>query len=222
MINKNKMILKKKVIILCSTLLISTLANAQTVVSQDTTTLPALIVNNYDDATLSSQNCDPNVMRTLNNNYLQSRTIGRNAQLQTLVQAQVNTTPASVSSSANGSCYEKAAGDINSALSTLDTIKKLFSGDFSGVSNGIKNASNGTKNPLCEQINNYTGAITSSQITKYNNGVDTVTNQVNTSTGVNLNNYTATSTYNTSNTLGGTVTSANCSINNITSCNPFK
>lgn len=226
--NKNKMILKKEAVIVLSALLISSFANAQTVVEQDNTVLPGLTVRTESSDYLLSQNCDPNVMQSLNNDYIAKRQIARNMQLNTLVKQQVMLTPPP-QTLASGSCYEQAANGVNSVLSTLDAIKKLFSGDIGAVGNQIKKAGASTLNSLaCQQITKYTGQATTALNNNINGTVNGAIGQLNnysvgalgqsinggqilnTATGVNVNNYNSYGNSNnvpyiTGNQIGSTV-----------------
>jgi hypothetical protein len=128
--------------------------------TKDQTTLPALTVISADDATLRSQGCDPSVFYSMNNEYMMKRSLARNIELQKLVREQVDNTPPPPGDG-GGSCFEKAATSINNAVKTYNSILALLSGNLDPgplIQAGAKLA----MNAACNQVNNYTGKLTSS------------------------------------------------------------
>jgi hypothetical protein len=193
--------------------------------TQDQTTLPPLTVLQADDATLRGLGCDPSVMYSLNNQYRMQRGLDRNVELQSLVREQVDNTPPPAGQGSGGSCFEQAANNINGVVKVYNSILALLSGNIDPgalIQAGAKMA----MNAACNQVNNYTGKLTSSlnpmtnaangmigQITNYRigsgsnsisvgqltgNGQGQVAGQLPMITGAGLNNYTGvTGVYNT-------------------------
>lgn len=183
---KNNKMMKNRISIFISGILLTSFAHAQVVVQnaqiKDQTTLPPLTVLQADAATLRANKCDPSVMYSLNNTYLMKRSLARNLELNTLVREQVDLTPPppkpGAGIGAGGSCFEQAANNINSVVNTYNNIVSILSGS---INPGplIQKAGSLLANAACQQVNSYTGNLTGGIANGINGNVNGVTNGIN-------------------------------------------
>lgn len=184
---------------------------------------------------LTDVGCDPSVMQRLNNVYLNTRGLQRNLELQTLVGEQAVKTPAAAGSKpgpagANGvpgpsvgSCFQNAAGQINTAVSAVNNVLSVLSGGGFNTSAAVAAAAKYAQNAACQQINTTTGQM----VGGYTNQV---TGTIAQGTGGVLNNsvggYSAgqvlQSGSSPSTATGATVPYVNTDSCTLLTCNPFK
>lgn len=201
--------------------------------------LPPLTVLKMSDAELLDKGCVPSVMDTLNNDYLFNRGRERELELQTLVKQQVDWAPpaegtnvpsAPGSNVSAGSCFQQAANNINNAVNAANTVLGILSGGGLSAESVVNAAVGVAKNIACQQVNNYTGTLTStasqpivytmSDINRvtYNTGVNTKYGSVSTGqvlTNGGFNPY-------GNETIPKVDNNIISSCDSLSSCNPFK
>lgn len=185
---------------------------------------------------LTDMGCDPAVMGRLNNVYLNERGIQRNLELQTLVGEQAIKAPAStgipqigangsvVPGTGQGSCFQQAAQQVNTAVSAVNNVLSVLSGGGFNTSAAVAAAAKYAQNAACQQINSYTGQV----VGGYTNPV---TGTISSTTGGALNTsvggYSAGQVLQSGSTTtnvpaGATVPYVNTDSCTLLTCNPFK
>lgn len=150
---------------------------AQTQVTVPNSGTPALTYFTYTNQELQAAGCDPNVWNELVTEYVKKRMVERNQQ--GLIQVQKQATPPvpAGGTSSGKSCFENATNQINSAISGVNSVLSIFTGnvDWSSLSNKTLGQ---LTTAACNQIDSHLGNITSGVFQPINSTIHQTTGMI--------------------------------------------